>query len=131
MQYCCVNCFNDKTLKDYIMEEGEIANCSFCGSQDAYCLLPGELEELFIPIVELYDIIEDFMPLEDLKTWSGQFIWEILNEDWDVFAFYDYGKQEELVRAIFSNRDPKDEEPQFLNSYVEREGEYWSEFTFV
>jgi len=54
------------------------------------------------------------MPLEDLKKCDGQFIWEKLNEDWDVFAFYDYEKQEELIRTIFLRGDPRDGDPQLL-----------------
>lgn len=127
MQYCCVNCFNSEFLKEYVTENGELRNCSFCGAQNVCCIPPWELEDLFIPIVGLYDIIENFMPLEDLKTWDGDFIWEKLNEDWDVFAFYDYGSQEELVKAIFSNRDPKDGDYQFLHSFVEMEDEYWGD----
>ncbi|TET40349.1 MAG: RES domain-containing protein [Dehalococcoidia bacterium] len=125
MQYCCVECFNDKTLKDYIIEHGELGNCHFCGAQDVTCILPEKLEDLFIPVVGLYDIIENFMPLHDLKEWSGEFIWEKLNEDWDVFGFYDYEKQEELVKAIFASRNPRDGNDQFLHSFVEMEDEYW------
>lgn len=127
MQYCCVNCFDSPTLKQYIKNEGKTGNCSFCGAQNVYCIEPAELEDKFIPIVELYDIIENFMPLDDLKTWDGDFIWEKLNEDWDIFTFYEYEKQEELVKAIFASRNPKDGNDQFLHSYVEMEDEYWGE----
>lgn len=127
MPYCCVNCFNDETLKDYIAQSGEIGNCDFCDSQNVYCIEPSELEELFLPLVQLYDIVEDFMPMEDLKEWHGQFIWEKLNEDWDTFAIYDYAKQEELMRAIFAQRDPREGDSQHLDSYVVRQGEYWGD----
>lgn len=125
MAHCCVNCFNSQTLKDHIAADGKLGNCDFCESSAVYCIQPWALEELFTPLVSLYEIIENFMPLEDLKNWDGDFIWEKLNVDWGIFAFYDYAKHEELVRAIFSNRDPRDGEPQFLNSYVEMEDEYW------
>ncbi len=128
MPYCCVNCFNDKTLKDYIAQSGEVGDCDFCGSQNVYCIEPSELEELFLPLVLLYDTVEDFMPMEDLKEWHGQFIWEKLSEDWATFAIYDYDKQEELMRAIFALRDnPKEGGFQHLHSYVVRQGEYWGD----
>lgn len=127
MQYCCVECFNSQTLEQYIEDEGEIGNCDFCGAKNVYCIQPSELEEQFIPIVGLYEIIENFMPLEDLKTWGGNFIWEKLNEDWDIFTFYDYEKQKELVESIFAWRNPKDGDDQFLHSYVEMEDEYWGD----
>ena len=125
---CCVNCFNDKTVKDHIIQRGEIGDCGFCYSQSVYCIEPSDLEQLFLPLVQLYDIVEGFMPMEDLKEWQGQFIWERLNEDWDVFAFYDYGQQEALVRAIFASMDhPKEDGFQHLHSYVVRQGEYWGD----
>jgi hypothetical protein len=128
MPYCCVNCFNDKTLKDYITQSGEIGDCDFCGSQNVSCIEPSDLEELFLPLVLLYDYVEDFMPLEDLKEWDGQFIWEKLNEDWDTFAFYDYAKQKELMEAIFArSANPKEGGFQHLHSYVVRQGEYWGD----
>lgn len=125
MQYCCVECFNSQTLKDYIIEHGELGNCHFCGAQHVACISPEKLEDLFIPVVGLYDIIENFMPLHDLKEWNGEFIWEKLNQDWDIFTFYEYDKQEELVRAIFSSGDPRNGDAQILHSFVEMEEEYW------
>ena len=127
MQYCCVSCFNSKTLKDYITENGKPGDCNFCGAQNVHCIEPGELEDLFIPVVELYEIVENFMPLYDLKNWFGDQIWEKLSEDWDVFTFYDYDKQEELIKAIFVSRNPKDGNDQFLHSFVEMEDEYWGD----
>lgn len=128
MAYCCVNCFNDKTLKDYITDKNELGDCDFCDSQNVYCIEPSELEELFLPLVLLYDTIENFMPMEDLKKWDGQFIWEKLNEDWDTFAIYDYDKQQELMEAIFSRRDdPREGGFQHLHSCVEMHGDYWGD----
>jgi len=128
MPYCCANCFNDKTLKDYITQSGEIGDCDFCGSQNVYCIEPSELEELFLPLVLLYDIVEDFMPMEDLKEWQGESIWETLDDDWGTFAFHDYAKQKELMKAIFARSDdPRAGGFQHLHSCVVRQGEYWGD----
>jgi len=128
MEYCCTECFNPelKTLVNYITRNGEIGDCSCCGSQNVPCIAPEELEELFIPLVSLYEIIENFMPLEDLKSWDGAFIWEKLDQDWWLFSDkLDYQDKEALIRAIFVRRNTKDGDNQFLESYVEMEDEYW------
>lgn len=32
MRYCCVNCFNDTFLKDYIQKNNKVGNCNYCNS---------------------------------------------------------------------------------------------------
>jgi len=119
-----VNCFDDKFLKDHIKEYGSKSSCDFCGSKNVPCIDPEELADLFIPVINLYSIVEDFMPTHDLKHRDGEFIWEKLDQEWGLFAI-EYAKQEELLHAMFPCRDPKEGDLQFLHSWVEREGEYW------
>jgi hypothetical protein len=127
MEYCCENCFSDDYLKKYIQANGTIGNCSFCNSKNVKSILPTELAPLFEPVVYLYSPIEDFMPLEELKEWEGDFIWDKLQEDWEIFDFdkLEYGKHEKIMYAIFPVDDPKEGTPSFLTSHVEREDEYW------
>jgi hypothetical protein len=122
---CCVDCFNDSYLKKIIQEEGQLGNCDYCESKSKYCIHPEDLADYFRPLVDLYTPVEDFMPLHDLKEGHGEFIWEKLQDDWDVFAFYDYEKQEDLLNEMFPMEDPKEGIPMFLSSLVERQCEYW------
>jgi hypothetical protein len=124
MSLCCPNCFNDKFLKNHLRENGGPGNCDFCGKRSRYCIDPEELASLFRPVIDLYSIVEDFMPLYDLKEWDGEFVWEKLNHDWEIFDL-DYKQQEELLRTMFPCTDPKEGDEPFLHSHVEREGEYW------
>jgi hypothetical protein len=126
MSNCCTECFNDSILKDHINSNGTQGNCNYCGAQNVNCINPEDLEDIFTPLVKLYDIVENFMPGEELREFEGQFIWEKLNYDWEIFAFYEYHKQEKLVREIFeSQSDPKEGDDQFLNSWVEIEDDYY------
>ncbi|MDQ5984806.1 MAG: hypothetical protein CSYNP_00502 [Syntrophus sp. SKADARSKE-3] len=123
MNLCCPNCFSDEYLKSYLKENGHRGTCDFCCKNSAYCIDPEELADLFLPVIHLYSIVEDFMPTEELKEYDGEFIWEKLNNDWEIFNL-DYKEQEELLRSMFPG-DRKEGPPQFLESYVERENEYW------
>jgi len=125
--YCCDECFNDIFLKQHIRDNGKPGYCDFCRKSSDCCVEPETLQGLFDPLVNLYDVIENFMPLEDLKTWDGEFLWEKLQNDWEIFSSYDPKNNEELLRAIYPCVDPKEGEPQFLHSFVEREAEYWGD----
>jgi hypothetical protein len=124
MSLCCEHCFDDEYLKDYIRKEGSLNTCNFCGKSGGHCIDPIELSNLFEPVVGLYTPVEDFMPLHDLKEGNGDFIWERLQDDWQIFAI-GYEEQEKLLRDMFPSDTYKDPSPQFLNSCVEREDEYW------
>jgi len=123
MGLCCENCFSDQFLKKYIKEKEEIGDCDFCNSKNVYCIPPTELAGLFGPVVSLYSPVEDFMPMEDLKQWDGEFIWDKLQEDWDIFEL-DYDNQRDLMHEMFPY-DPSEGVPLFLDSPVESEDEYW------
>ena len=128
---CCTNCFNSETLKRYIVNHGQKGNCNYCESKNVFCIEPESLQELFKPVVYLYDIIEDFASLEDLK--SDKFednIWDKLDMDWDVFPYYgDDFDQTEVKRKLLSDIFPEDPHHgphyQFLHSFVEDEGEFY------
>lgn len=126
MSLCCINCFSDSYLREHIKEEGTPGTCYFCKKKSRYCVEAGVLEYLFSPLVGLYTPIEDFMPTHDLKERDGEFLWDKIDEDWCVFSDVGCNNREEILRAIFS--DWESEEPsRFLESYVEREGEYWGD----
>jgi len=125
MSLCCINCFADEYLIDYIRENGNRGLCDFCGTKNTKCIEPEELADLFLPVINLYSIVEDFMPLHDLKEWDGDFIWTKLDQDWEIFNDLGYEEQENLLRDMFPCHDPKEGEPQFLHSYVEMADKYW------
>ncbi len=125
MSYCCVNCFDDDFLKFQIQERGERNNCDFCGSINVYCIDPKELADFFEPLMGIYSAVDDFLPMEELKRWDGEYIWDKLQSDWEIFND-DYDcDQEKLIKCMFSPSNPSDPELYLLDSYVERESEYF------
>jgi hypothetical protein len=122
---CCEKCFNDNYLKDIIKKRGHLDNCDFCGSTNVFCLYPSDLADIFLPLVELYNPVENFMPVDDLKEGYGDHLVVKLQDEWGIFAFYDMEKQQQLLEEMFSPSDPSDGYPLFLTSSVEREDSYW------
>jgi hypothetical protein len=125
MILCCPNCFSDIWLRNRLFKIGREGRCNFCGRESKYCIPPDDLEELFEPVVRLYTPIENFMPSEDQKNWEGDYIWDKLQQDWEIFALDEYESQKELVEAIFASRRAKDADSSILSSFVEIENEYW------
>jgi RES domain-containing protein len=125
MCLCCINCFEDEYLRDYIKENGAPDRCHFCGKKSKYCIEAKDLEELFQPMIDLYTPIEDFMPGEDLKRWDGEHLWDKIDADWSIFSGDGCNNKEQIVDAIFSGWNYKEGPPMFLESFVESQGEYW------
>ena len=130
MSLCCEECFSDDYLKRYIRDHGHRDDCDFCGSEDICCIEPVDLAELFFPVVSLYSIVEDFMPVYEMKQLAGgdgEMLWEKLDSDWMLFNL-GYGAQEELMHSMFSRYDdPRDGGFQLLHSFVEDTDVYWGE----
>jgi len=128
---CCVDCFNSETLKRYIKENGTRGDCNYCESENVFCIEPEELQELFLYVINLYDILEDFMPLDDLKSDIYQdTIYDKLDSEWDVFPYYgDHCDQRDLEERILNDIFPENDHDgtyyPFLHSFVEDQDEYW------
>ena len=113
------------------MQNGAKGNCSYCDSENVFCIDPELLQDLFWPVVRLYDTLENFMPLDDLK--SDEYtdtIYDKLNYDWSLFPYYgdEFDQnyvEESLLKAIFPENPHHGPHYQFLHSYVEKEDEYW------
>jgi len=122
---CCENCFDDTFLKDHVKEEGKPGRCDFCRRSSHHCIEPEELHGLFEPVLKLYERIEEFMPLEDLKVWDGDFIWDKLQEEWGIFS--DKVDRGELLKSIVNIHYDKETGPTIFDSFVEIESEYWGD----
>jgi len=121
-----MNCFTDPVLREFIKNAEAIDNCSFCGSENIHCIAPNELQEIFEPLIRLYSPIENFMPMEELKEREGDFLWEKLQDDWELFTEEVSEKKEDLLTSISKPSDPKDESKrQYISSFVEMPSKYW------
>jgi len=127
MTNCCVNCFSSNTLKEYIKNNGHRGNCDFCSSKNVYCIMPSKLQGLFVPVVRIYDIFQNFGPIHDNNEYQGQYLWEKLDKDWQIFKVSDSQIHETLVKEIFSDNNAENSYDMLLSSVVERKGEYWTD----
>lgn len=125
--HCCEDCFNDDFLKRFIRDSGALDDCDFCGAQHKHCIEPSRLQKLFLPLASLYEGVINFMPVEQLKVFQGDYLWDKFNEQWEVFAFYDGPTQERLVRAIGASSDSRDDSIFELDDFVEKPDEYWGD----
>ena len=55
---CCLDCFRDGDLRAFIEDSGETGDCGFCGGISVKCIAPYDLNELFQPLLEFYEIVE-------------------------------------------------------------------------
>lgn len=73
---CCPNCFKDPEIKGIIISiSSESGLCDYCGIKEQPIISIEELQEIFTPLLELYEQNEDSQ--NDLFT--------LINLDWDVF----------------------------------------------
>lgn len=123
---CCIDCFEDKTVKDFIQKNGSGRGfCDFCEENKRYCIEPHHLADLFSPLVGLYERIENFMPLEMMKEFEGQNIAEKLIEDWGPFSNDIPDNVESLLSEIFPCYDPKEDDGIDLDGWVENSDMFW------
>lgn len=123
MPFICLNCIGDDYLK-HIDIDHTITRCDFCQRTNTTCISDVTLSELLRPIVDLYEPVEEFMPMEEMRELAGDgdSIWEKIQQEWDLFPEIDYESLEDLFRIMYSEED---EIPTFLTSYVENEREYY------
>lgn len=77
----CTRCFNDKSLRKWIRENGRRGDCPWCGARDAYVVPLTQLGPLFREIARIY------LPIEGGDAWErGDNISYLLQEDWQIFS---------------------------------------------
>lgn len=94
---CCINCFNDRFLVSYIKTgAANKADCSYCGSKSVEIMEPGDLADLFQPILDLYIETEEE---------NGSSIVELLKRDWCFLEKLDNDKCIDLLKNIYPETD--------------------------
>lgn len=118
MSLCCIDCFQDKYLREYIKKEGERDVCNFCSTKTDYCVEVDSLLDFFKPLLKLYEPIENFMPRELLKEDTGEFIWDRIDYDWQIFSEEGCNHRKEIIEEMLSELDHDDDLRFLLDSYV-------------
>ena len=125
---CCINCFNDNFLKDFISKKNEIDNCDYCDSQNVYCIDVETLSCFFDSLIKLYDPVIDFMPLEALKNLyviEENSLWELLQNRWDIFSSDDSKIHEAILRDMYKEYDLSEPEKYLFDEFWKDSDEYW------
>lgn len=94
--HCCHNCFNDSFIKIFISTHSESkGKCSFCGSKNVEIIKPEKIASYFQPVVEtLY--------YKDIH--EGEYLSDLLREDWGLFETLSKDKAERLLSCILGDK---------------------------
>lgn len=125
----CHRCFKDKTLIDFIREEGRRGRCDWCGARNVYVIPLNELGEIFREVVSIY------RPGE----WDDDSISFLMQEDWKVFSDKIEENPDDLlhrmtVAILEAGLNPKEypsgDYPDYEGGFRRRDSrlvEYWHE----
>jgi len=122
---CCIKCFQDRFLQKYILDNGTKGDCDYCNSKNINSIDVTELAELFSPLIETYDAEENFLPSSELGSFSGKFLSELLQDDWEIFSSYDYMLNKKILEDIFKSNNYSDPLPYSFDSNWRDADEYW------
>lgn len=92
---CCTNCFLDKEIIGFIYSNSNTnANCDFCETKNTPIINTQELQDQFIPLLDLYSLNED-----------GFDVGITLQNDWSIFKINKSEGIIKLLLAIFEELD--------------------------
>lgn len=121
MNALCLNCIGDKSYK----AENQFSGfCDFCHKESKNCIRIEDLFEMLEPFLKLYTPVEAFVNLEELKEREfHEYIWDILQEDWELFPEFDSNQLQLLLTEIMKETSEED----LLYSNVKNDYEYYGE----
>ena len=100
--FVCHRCFRDKTLIDFIREQGKRSWCDWCGARNVYV----------VPLYMLGDIFRDAVSIYVQDDSCSDSISYILQDEWEVFSDkieQDPDLMQDMTVAILmAGLDPKD-----------------------
>ncbi|MFD2823636.1 RES domain-containing protein [Lacinutrix iliipiscaria] len=103
---CCSECFLDVELKGFIYSNSNgTGQCDFCETVDISLVDVLELQEQFIPLLDIYTLDAD-----------GEGIVSALQNDWNIFRLSNSDKIKELLSVIIEGLD--EEYNTLINSTV-------------
>lgn len=86
---CCTNCFRDPFLKRFIKTNGNLGNCYYCNEEGVKTIdvqQIAEMFDIFHPYYEKLEHGENFIHHVQDPTDVGEFLYELIQSDWEVFA---------------------------------------------
>lgn len=111
---CCVNCFQDSEIRGFIfVNSNGKGKCDYCNLDDIELIDPRELEEMFLPLINIYKLVSDLNILPE----EGMRLHENIQARWNIFKIVDSDTRYQLLRNIISGTYP--EGSPILNEFVE------------
>lgn len=112
---CCVNCFEDEIIINYIQQEGRSGDCDYCGKEEAQIIAINELYNFYFH--NLYSYYQEtqhgehyIYQIHDDPSDFGDSLYNLVQDDWGIFPddtsetlFYDimnYGRDYETEGNI-------------------------------
>lgn len=113
--YCCPNCFNDSFLQSEVKAKSNLSGkCSFCQTDNISIIKPKELMDLFVPVLDIYEVYE-----------KGESLFKILQKDWNIFNL-----DEKVQKELLDNITSLDSNSKYIPIYQQekRNIEQWENF---
>lgn len=96
---CCTNCFKDKEVIGFIFSNSVGKGvCDYCNSSDVELLDPRELEELFLPIINIYQPLS----VLEVAVADSKKLHEKIQSDWNIFNLRSSRRRNQLIQDIVS-----------------------------
>lgn len=102
---CCTRCFEDKVIKNLILDTGIIGECDFCKNKETK-VISLENETLKYYFEALLDI---YVPIDKIKNYpmsKGELLKNILKKDWNIFSeLMSAHKVEDFLRILLPEKE--------------------------
>ena len=83
---CCMDCFALSEPKDWIRSWGKTGSCDFCGANLVATIEAAELQELFAPLLDYYEVREyGTHYLDPGAEITGETLAFLLQDEWGLF----------------------------------------------
>lgn len=105
MSVCCVNCFADHFLREYIDKHGEYGQCDYCECESCKTVKSQSLFDIFHPVLSLYTVVEGTSIIH------GESIEASLQKHWKIFNDMPSDKRAYFLKGLYANSKIK---PDFL-----------------
>jgi hypothetical protein len=113
---CCTDCFKDQEVRGYIDNNStDTGTCEFCSANHVKLVDARELEEMFLPVVQIYQPVTELGLSED----DGEKLYHKIQQDWEIFNLKSVRARNALLKAILADVIPENS-PLFTEPVVIR-----------
>lgn len=101
---CCTECFKDQEVRGYIENNStDTGVCDCCATENVKVVDVRELEEMFLPVIQIYQPVSDL----GLKKDDGEKLHTKIQKDWQIFNLRSARKINTLLKNILADVLPE------------------------